>query len=149
MGKGYAITRIEVSLPSGMLSRFDGIINGRGYSSRSEGVRDAIRAYITEYEQMERREAGEKIGIITYLYDHDQRGLGDELIEVRHRFRDVILSVHKHPGKMDCIDTVIVKGEAEKIKDLAGEIMSLKGVNRVLVSMSKIASEVKTTAMEM
>ena len=135
-------------MSSGMLSRFDGIINGRGYSSRSEGVRDAIRAYITEYEQME-REAGEKIGIIAYLYDHDQRGLGDELIEVRHRFRDVILSVHKHLGEMGCFDTVIVKGEAEKIKDLAGEIISLKGVNRVLVSMSKIASEVKTTATEM
>lgn len=135
-------------MPSGLLSRFDEIIRGRGYSSRSEGVRDAIRAYITEYEQME-REAGEKIGIITYLYDHDQRGLGDELIDVRHRFRDVILSVHKHLSETDCFDTVIVKGEAEKIKDLAGEIMSLKGVNRVLVSISKTASEMKTTAMEM
>jgi CopG family nickel-responsive transcriptional regulator len=44
--------RIGVSLPDNLLTKFDGIIEQRGYSSRSEGIRDAIRSYITHYEWM-------------------------------------------------------------------------------------------------
>ena len=44
--------RIGVSLPEKLLSRFDEIILKRGYSSRSEGIRDAIRNYIVHYEWM-------------------------------------------------------------------------------------------------
>jgi CopG family nickel-responsive transcriptional regulator len=43
------LMRIGVSLPANLLSRFDAIINQRGYSSRSEGIRDAIRDYIVDY----------------------------------------------------------------------------------------------------
>ena len=41
------LSRIGISLPKNLLDRFDEIINARGYSSRSEGIRDAIRTYIT------------------------------------------------------------------------------------------------------
>ncbi|MDD1696360.1 MAG: ribbon-helix-helix protein, CopG family, partial [Methanoregula sp.] len=41
------LSRIGISLPSHLLDKFDDIINQRGYSSRSEGIRDAIRTYIT------------------------------------------------------------------------------------------------------
>ena len=46
------LMRIGVSLPEKLLSRFDEIILKRGYSSRSEGIRDAIRNYIVHYEWM-------------------------------------------------------------------------------------------------
>ncbi|HML04802.1 MAG TPA: ribbon-helix-helix protein, CopG family, partial [Methanobacterium sp.] len=44
--------RIGVSLPDTLLGKFDEIIEKRGYSSRSEGIRDAIRSYISYYEWM-------------------------------------------------------------------------------------------------
>src|SRR5450759_5440764 len=37
------LMRIGVSIPSRLLSAFDNVINERGYSSRSEAIRDAIR----------------------------------------------------------------------------------------------------------
>ena len=46
------LMRIGVSLPDTLLSKFDEIIEKRGYSSRSEGIRDAIRSYISYYEWM-------------------------------------------------------------------------------------------------
>ena len=49
------LNRIGVSLPSNLLKKFDGIIGKRGYSSRSEGIRGAIRGYIEEYEWMEQK----------------------------------------------------------------------------------------------
>ncbi|MBC8521249.1 MAG: nickel-responsive transcriptional regulator NikR [Methanomicrobia archaeon] len=131
MEEERGLTRIGVSLPSNLLNKFDGIIGGRGYSSRSEGIRDAIRAYIVEYEWME-RETGEEIGTITYLYDHSQRGLGDELTEVQHHFLDMIrTSTHIHLDEENCFEVVVMKGEAKRIKELAEAIMSLKGVKHV------------------
>jgi CopG family nickel-responsive transcriptional regulator len=131
MGEERGLTRIGVSLPSNLLSKFDTIIRGRGYSSRSEGIRDAIRAYIVEYEWME-RESGEEIGTVTYIYDHNQRGLGDELTEVQHRFMQMIKSsTHIHLDNENCFEIIVIKGDARKIKELAERIMSLKGVKHV------------------
>lgn len=69
------LMRIGVSLPDNLLNRFDEIIAKRGYSSRSEGIRDAIRSYILNYEWMSEVE-GDRIGIVSLVYDHDQRGRG-------------------------------------------------------------------------
>jgi CopG family nickel-responsive transcriptional regulator len=131
MGEERGLTRIGVSLPSNLLNKFDTIIRGRGYSSRSEGIRDAIRAYIVEYEWME-RETGEEVGTITYIYDHNQRGLGDELTEAQHHFIDMIKSsTHIHLDDENCFEIIVMKGDAKKIKGLAERIMSLKGVKHL------------------
>ncbi len=131
MEEARGLTRIGVSLPSNLLNKFDTIIRGRGYSSRSEGIRDAIRAYIVEYEWME-RESGEEIGTITYIYDHNQRGLGDELTEAQHRYMAMIKSsTHIHLDEENCFEIIVIKGDAKKIKELAERIMSLKGVKHV------------------
>ncbi|MEA2032437.1 MAG: nickel-responsive transcriptional regulator NikR [Euryarchaeota archaeon] len=131
MEEEIGLTRIGVSLPSNLLNKFDGIIRGRGYSSRSEGIRDAIRAYIVEYEWME-RETGEEIGTITYLYDHSQRGLGDQLTDVQHHYLNMIKSAtHIHLDEQNCFEVVVMKGDAKGIKNLAEDIMSLRGVKHV------------------
>ncbi|HID20240.1 MAG TPA: nickel-responsive transcriptional regulator NikR [Methanophagales archaeon] len=131
MEEERGLTRIGVSLPSNLLNKFDKIIRGRGYSSRSEGIRDAIRGYIIEYEWME-RESGEEIGTITYIYDHSQRGLGDELTNVQHQFLGMIrTSTHIHLDEENCFEIVVMKGDAKKIKSLAEDIMSLRGVKHV------------------
>jgi len=131
MGEERGLTRIGVSLPSNLLNKFDTIIRGRGYSSRSEGIRDAIRAYIVEYEWME-RESGEEVGTITYIYDHNQRGLGDELTEAQHHFIDMIKSsTHIHLDDENCFEIIVMKGDAKKIKGLAENIMSMKGVKHL------------------
>jgi CopG family nickel-responsive transcriptional regulator len=41
------LMRIGVSLPDTLLGKIEEIIEKRRYSSRSEGIRDAIRSYIS------------------------------------------------------------------------------------------------------
>lgn len=78
------------------------------------------------------RESGEEIGTITYLYDHSQRGLGDRLTEVQHHYLDMIkTSTHIHLDEENCFEVVVMKGDAKRIKELAENIMSLKGVKHV------------------
>ena len=125
------LMRIGVSLPDNLLGRFDEIIEKRGYSSRSEGVRDAIRNYIIHYEWMNEVE-GDRIGIITLIYDHDQRGLVNNLTDLQHTYADMIRSsVHIHLDHDNCMEIVMVQGEGKKVKEVAEKMMALKGVKHV------------------
>lgn len=82
------INRIGVSLPENLLKNFDDIILKRGYSSRSEGIRDAIRNYIVNYEWMSDVQ-GERVGVVTNVYFHAQRGLENNLTEIQHEFANI------------------------------------------------------------
>ena len=125
------LMRIGVSLPDNLLGRFDEIIAKRGYSSRSEGIRDAIRNYILNYEWMNEVE-GDRIGIISLLYDHDQRGLVNNIIDIQHDNSELTQSsVHVHIDEHNCLEILTLRGDAKQIKTFAEKMMSLKGVKHV------------------
>ena len=125
------LSRIGISLPKNLLDRFDEILNFRGYSSRSEGIRDAIRTYITYYKWMADVK-GEREGVITMVYDHDQRGLLMTITDVQHEFHDIIkASLHSHVTQNRCLEVILVHGDGAQIKTLAERLMSQKGVESV------------------
>jgi len=125
------VTRIGVSLPKNLLEEFDSIIKTRGYSSRSEAIRDAIRNYIAEYKWLEKEE-GEIVGVITILYNHHHRGTSDAIISLQHEVVDIVLTtMHIHLDKDNCLEMVIVKGEMGRIKKLIDRITTIKGVSNV------------------
>jgi CopG family nickel-responsive transcriptional regulator len=125
------LVRTCISLPERLLGRFDEITKKRGYSSRSEGIRDAIRNTIIHYEWMNEVD-GVRLGVISLLYEHNQRGLVDDLAEIQHEYAGLIISsVHVHLDHDDCLETVILRGEGKTIKELTETIMALKGVKYV------------------
>ncbi|HJJ73981.1 MAG TPA: nickel-responsive transcriptional regulator NikR [Methanocorpusculum sp.] len=133
------LSRIGISLPENLLNKFDSIIDKRGYSSRSEGIRDAIRSYITYYEWMNDVE-GERQGVITMVYDHDQRGLMEAVTEVQHANIDIIQSsIHSHLTHERCMEEIMVKGDGQKLRSLTESLMALKGVESVKLTTIKIS----------
>jgi CopG family nickel-responsive transcriptional regulator len=125
------ITRIGVSLPKNLLEEFDNIIRTRGYSSRSEAIRDAIRSYIMEYKWLEREE-GEIVGVVYIIYDHTVKGVSDAIIDIQHEFLDVITTtLHIHLSKDYCLEMILVKGDMKKVKKLVDKAMTIKGVSNV------------------
>lgn len=125
------LMRIGVSLPDNLLGRFDEIIAKRGYSSRSEGIRDAIRNYILNYEWMSEVQ-GDRIGIVSLLYDHDQRGLVNNIIDIQHDNSELTQSsVHVHIDEHNCLEILTLRGDAKDIKAFTEKMMSLKGVKHV------------------
>jgi len=125
------LSRIGISLPKNLLDRFDEIITVRGYSSRSEGIRDAIRNYITYYRWMSDVK-GDRQGVITMIYDHDQRGLLPTLTDIQHDFMGIIqASLHSHVSHNRCLEVILVHGDGTQLKDLAERLMSQKGVESV------------------
>ncbi|MCX8207092.1 MAG: nickel-responsive transcriptional regulator NikR [Methanothrix sp.] len=135
------LMRIGVSLPEKLLSRFDEIITQRGYSSRSEGIRDAIRNYIIHYEWMSDVE-GERVGVITIVYSHHQRGLVDNLTDIQHEFGNIITStLHVHLDKDNCLEVVILRGEGKDVRRAAERMMALKGVKHVKLTTTSVGAE--------
>lgn len=130
--------RIGVSLPENLLNRFDEIILNRGYSSRSEGIRDAIRSYIVNYEWMSDVD-GKRVGVITIVYDHSQRGLEDSLTHIQHEFGSIIQSsLHVHLDRDICLMVVVLNGDGQDVRKAAERMMTLKGVKHVKLTTTSL-----------
>ncbi|MFP4558448.1 MAG: nickel-responsive transcriptional regulator NikR [Archaeoglobaceae archaeon] len=125
------ITRLGVSLPKNLLEQFDKTITSRGYASRSDAIRDAIRNYLLEYEWLE-KEGGEIVGVINVMYSHHHKGTSDAIVSLQHDYGNVIVStMHIHLNEDNCLEMVIVKGEMEGIKELVDRITTTKGIDNV------------------
>jgi CopG family nickel-responsive transcriptional regulator len=125
------LMRIGVSLPDNLLTRFDGILTKRGYSSRSEGIRDAIRSYIRYYEWASEVQ-GDRLGVISLTYNHEQHGLIDALADIQHQHLDVIQSsMHFHADAKTCLEVITLHGDAKDLKKVAEGLMALKGVQHL------------------
>jgi CopG family transcriptional regulator, nickel-responsive regulator len=135
------LMRVGISLPENLLNKFDEIILQRGYSSRSEGVRDAIRSYIVNFEWMSDVQ-GERVGVITIVYSHSQRGLEDNLTEIQHDFGGLIQSsMHVHLDHDNCLEVIVLRGEGQDVKKAAEKMMSLKGVKHVKLTTTSLGKE--------
>jgi CopG family nickel-responsive transcriptional regulator len=75
---------------------------------------------------------GEREGVITMVYDHDQRGLLVTLTDIQHEFHAIIkASLHSHVTHALCLEVILVHGDGEEIKKFAERLMSQKGVESV------------------
>ena len=125
------IVRVGVTFPPELLKDLDKTIEEMGYASRSKAIQDAVTSFVTE-QRLLHKQKGKKAGVLVMVYDHDVKGLEDELIEAQHHHRSVINSVlHVHLSDKECLEAVAVKGDAEDIRHLAQELATRKGVKQV------------------
>jgi CopG family nickel-responsive transcriptional regulator len=121
------VARIGVSLPPRLLEKFDSVIVGMGYANRSEAIRDAIREYILKNEL--KVEKGERVGAISLIYDHDIHGVNDVLTDLQHRYcEEIQSSIHLHLDKHNCMELIIVRGDAKMVKEIKDRLTSTSGV---------------------
>lgn len=122
------LMRIGISLPKSLLDKFDNIIFNRGYSSRSEGIRDAIRGYNQHYEWMQGIEK-KRTATISIVYDCSKKGVNNALENIQHQYTDMIHStVRIHLEPPFCFEVIILEGDGKRIVELAEKILSQKGV---------------------
>lgn len=123
--------RISMSLPKKLLTDFDEVLKDRGYQSRSKGIRDALQDYILRYQWMNEME-GERIGVITIIYDHHYTGVMEELADIQHHYTNTIIAtMHVHMTEKYCMEVIIVNGDVKDIRSVYEKMMKLKGVEHV------------------
>ena len=123
--------RISMSLPKKLLADFDEVLKDRGYQSRSKGIRDALSDYILRYQWMNEME-GQRVGVITIIYDHHFTGVMESLADIQHDYRkEINASMHIHMTQKYCMEVIVVNGDVTQIRDLTERMMRLKGVEHV------------------
>ncbi len=126
---GNTIVRFGVSIGSRLLGRFDTLIDEKGYTNRSEAIRDLIRDKLVESDWLNRDEERESIGTITIIYDHHTREIGDRLTDLEHDHHDLVISnMHVHLTHDSCLEVIVVKGSGKVIRQFADTIISIRGV---------------------
>lgn len=130
-----------MSLPKKLLSEFDDVLKDRGYNSRSKGIRDALKDYIVRYQWMKDIE-GDRVGIVAVIYDHHYTGVMEDITEIQHQYRSHInATMHLHISDRNCLEVIIVKGDAQEIRNLTEKIMRLKGVEHVKLTTTASSKE--------
>jgi CopG family nickel-responsive transcriptional regulator len=125
------MTVISITLPSDLLIKFDEFMKTRGYYSRSEAFRDAIRSLIAE-SAIAKTETGTVAATIMITCDYERRDVDLKMTEVRHEFDDVVVeNVHRHIDDKYCLEIFIAQGRNERIIDLVGRIRGMRGIQQV------------------
>ena len=131
---GNRVSRISISVHSGLLKRFDEHVKRLGYRNRSRALQDAMQNLITESKWM-CENMGRGVGAIVMVYDHGVKGLEEELTDVQHHFEETVRSsMHVHLDEGQCLEIIAVKGNASDVRDLAQELITKRGVKQLKLS---------------
>jgi CopG family nickel-responsive transcriptional regulator len=105
-----------------------------GYEDRSRALQIAMTNFITEYTwTAEKGRAG--VGAILFTYSHRPHGLQEALVDIQHQYRDVVNSTtHIHLDESRCLEIVSVRGQTDKIQELARKLMKTRGVTQLKLS---------------
>jgi CopG family nickel-responsive transcriptional regulator len=134
------LKRFGVSMEKELLKRFDVLCSRKGYTTRSEAIRDMVRDLLIEEEKQ--LENASVVGTVTVVYDHHQRELEEKLTAYQHQFLDTIVSaLHVHLDSRLCLEVLILRGKAKGVKQIADGLIATKGVKHgklVLTSKERI-----------
>jgi CopG family nickel-responsive transcriptional regulator len=120
--------RITISIDDALLEVIDRLGARRGYTSRSEAIRDIVR-------EMDAREAGEGDGnapcvaALSYVYEHETRDLARRLTSAQHDHHDLsVATLHVHLDHEECLEVAILKGSVGQVRAFGDSLVTQRGV---------------------
>lgn len=123
----YRLTRFGVSIETKLLNQFDQLITQKGYTNRSEAIRDLIRETLVKVKVNNPQQ--DAIGTLTMIYDHHSGNLTTRLLDIQHdHHTEILTTTHIHIDHRNCLEVLVLKGKAGRIQKLANNIKALKGI---------------------
>ena len=122
------LMRFSVAMPEDLLMRFDKLVARRGLAkNRSEVVRDLVR------DALDADECGipgtDVMATLTIVYNHHESDVQDKLTVIQHSYLQMVVSTtHVHMDGDNCLEVMILKGEASDVQDFANLVFGVKGV---------------------
>ncbi|MGQ9720730.1 MAG: nickel-responsive transcriptional regulator NikR [Candidatus Jordarchaeum sp.] len=125
------MTVVSITLPEELLQQFERFMETRGYYSRSEAFRDAIRNLIAESE-INRMGEEKSTATIMVTSEYGRKDVENRIGEFRHEFDDIIIeNIHRHIKNQYCLEILIAEGDSKRILDLMGRIRGIRGIQQV------------------
>jgi CopG family nickel-responsive transcriptional regulator len=121
------VSRISVSLPPDLLSELDGMVESRGYDSRSQAIGEMVNYQLAEH----KRSLGNEVmaGTLTLLYNRATRGLQERLADIQYQHvAEVISSLHVHLSEDQMLEVILVQGPAARLQAITHEMLAQRGV---------------------
>jgi len=124
---------VSFSIPRSLLEKVDNYIKEQGFANRSEVLRQAIRAYISEGKRLSELN-GKTTAIITVIY---QKGAKTgQIADVQHRYGNIVLTfLHTHIEEGYCIEIIVAKGDAQIMKAFIATLKINKQISEVKVTL--------------
>jgi CopG family nickel-responsive transcriptional regulator len=125
------ITVISITLPPELLRKFEDFMTAKGYYSRSEAFRDAIRGLINESE-FAAIQSENVAATIMVTSDYQRKDVDLKMTELRHEYDDVVIeNVHRHIGEKYCLEIFIAQGSNTRILNLINRLRGMHGIQQV------------------
>ena len=120
--------RLSITIDDDLLEEVDRLVEERGYSSRSEAVRDSLRTAFANAPSASATPS-KAYAVLSYVYEHDLRDLSKRLTGHQHDHHDMSVStLHVHVNENDCLEVAILKGETGHLQKYADEVITQRGV---------------------
>lgn len=132
--------RFTISLDDKLAHEFDALIAERGYATRSEAVRDLLRAEL-ERTRLQTVPEGDCIACLSYVFNHHERNLGERITDLQHDHHELTVStMHAHLDHDHCLETVILKGETREVQHFVDTLCAERGVHHGKVNLISVES---------
>ncbi len=124
---------VSLSIPKPLLEKVDAYIKEQGYANRSEIVRQALRAYISEAKKLDELK-GTITATITIIYQKGAKTA--QQTDSQHHSNNVVLTfLHTHIEEGYCIEVIVAKGDAQTMKAFIATLRANKQVSEVKVTL--------------
>ena len=128
------LERITISLSDELAGEIETFAANNHYDNRSEAIRDLTAIGLKQH-IIETTVSGQCVATLSYVFDHHARDLAKRLTEAHHHPHDLqIATMHVHLDHDNCLEVVVLRGEAVVVKDYAGTIIAERGVRHGNIS---------------
>lgn len=119
--------RITVTIDDELLETVDRFVEQRGFDSRSEAMREMVRAFVRQ--QAPEADGAPCVAALSCVYDHSTRDLARRMTDTMHDHHDLtIASLHVHLDHESCLEVSVLRGPASAVRGLADELTGQRGV---------------------
>lgn len=124
---------VSLSIPKSLLEKVDSYIREQGFANRSEVIRQALRAYISEGKRLEELK-GKITATITIIYQRGART--GQIADAQHGYSNIVSTfLHTHIEEGYCIEIIVAKGDAQVIKAFIAALKANKQISEVKVTL--------------
>ena len=121
------VRRFGVSIEQALLAQFDRVCARKGYTNRSEALRDLIRESLVR--EQWNLGTDEAVGTVTLVYSHDVPDLTDKLTDLQHEhYKQIVSTLHVHLDPHHCLEVLVLRGRAKDLKAMADRLIGTRGV---------------------
>jgi CopG family nickel-responsive transcriptional regulator len=119
-------------VPEVLLEQIDETIKQRGFASRSEIIRQALRLFLKEDLKIENLE-GEIAATITIIYR--EKADRKRLLDAQHVYSGLVSTfLHAHVHEGFCLEVIILKGQARTIRKFLDDLRANEQITQINVA---------------